>query len=325
MKCSHLAPEARDDLLIRIRQHARTIGPVEDARGICRLAPIGSWSDLSRQHPLLPCKKFVLPSRDLLWSLADGDAHPHASSRPIALIGLYPCDLYALSYLDRVFAGDRAYEQRRCRLWVIGRTCESTPDCFCPPRDEPPFFDLFLAEERIWSGSLGGDSLLKDMACLKEEAVEDEPFPDSFRAGLSLPQAIATDLEKRMPPASSPFWTEEARRCLSCGSCSAVCPTCYCYDMVDEVDARGGVDRLRIWDNCFFTSHGEVAGGHNFRPGRGARLRFRFEHKFLGFGELRGMSSCVGCGRCTRACPVGIDIAAVLQRVQQERGAGDEC
>ena len=112
-----------------------------------------------------------------------------------------------------------------------------------------------------------------------------------------------------------PIWKEEGERCLSCGACSAVCPTCYCYDVVDEAGLDGSVARRREWDNCFFRDHALVAGGHNFRPDRASRLRFRFEHKYLGFGELRGEASCVGCGRCTSACPVAIDLAAVLARL----------
>jgi ferredoxin len=77
----------------------------------------------------------------------------------------------------------------------------------------------------------------------------------------------------------------------------------------------GEIKRQRVWDNCFFRDHGLVAGGHNFRPDRTARLRFRFEHKYLGFGEQRGIISCVGCGRCQRVCPVEINLANVLEKL----------
>jgi ferredoxin len=224
-------------------------------------------------------------------------------------VGILPCDLYALDYLDRAFADDHLYGERRARLFLIGTTCTPSEHCFCPPRREPPPFDLFLAEGRVWSGSAAGEALLRKLSLAVTET--GVPLPECVLTGRVQP--VPADLEERFEASRyRPLWKEIARRCLSCGACSAVCPTCYCYDVVDDARPAGGVKRHREWDNCFFASHALVAGGHNFRPKRADRLRFRFEHKLLGFGALRGVSSCVGCGRCARACPVAIDIAEVL-------------
>ena len=138
--------------------------------------------------------------------------------------------------------------------------------------------------------------------------------PPALPAGDSA--AVPADIEPRFAASRHwPIWKEEGTRCLSCGACSAVCPTCYCYDVVDSAGLDGGVTRWREWVNCFFRDHALVAGGHNFRPDRAERLRFRCEHKYLGFGEMRGESSCVGCGRCAAACPVDIDLSALLNRL----------
>jgi ferredoxin len=97
-----------------------------------------------------------------------------------------------------------------------------------------------------------------------------------------------------------------------------VCPTCYCFDLVDVAGLAAPVCRIRVWDNCFFAEHGQVAGGFDFRAGRAERLRFRVEHKRLGFGDLSGQDSCVGCGRCRTVCPADIDLDRIIERLMTE-------
>jgi sulfhydrogenase subunit beta (sulfur reductase) len=118
------------------------------------------------------------------------------------------------------------------------------------------------------------------------------------------------------------IWEELGERCLSCGSCSLVCPTCYCYDVADEVElgSRDGT-RVRRWDSCLYSSHALVAGGENFRESRASRIKFRFYHKQRGFVAEYGRPSCVGCGRCIEACPVQIDIVEVLNRLRGAENA----
>jgi sulfhydrogenase subunit beta (sulfur reductase) len=116
---------------------------------------------------------------------------------------------------------------------------------------------------------------------------------------------------------SSEVWEELGARCLSCGACSIVCPTCYCFDVQDEVrlGTRAG-ERVRTWDSCLFKTHALVAGGENFRESRASRVKFRFYHKQRGFVAEYGRPSCVGCGRCAAACPAGIDIVSVISMIR---------
>jgi len=311
MRCWTFQKGFEDYLLHFLRREYRVFAPRRGADGVGRLESVESWAELSAGTlPLIPAKKFLLPPHNVLWTLAEGEyREPVSPPDPVALVGLAPCDLYALGYLDQVFAEDSDYQRRRQVMLLVGVSCQATPECFCPLRSEPPSFDLFLADGQIWAGSGRGEDLLRDINSGLSSCT-DHPFPSEFTEGL---RPIPENLEELFTDSLGlPIWHEVGERCLSCGACSAVCPTCYCYEISDEALPDGKVARRREWDNCFFRNHALVAGGQNFRPTRAERLRFRFEHKMLGFGTLRGVASCVGCGRCARACPVDIDIEAVL-------------
>ncbi len=128
----------------------------------------------------------------------------------------------------------------------------------------------------------------------------------------------------------NPIWEELGKRCLSCGNCTPVCPTCYCFDMVDvamfnseKVEAK----RDRVWDSCQFSGFASVAGGENFRPGPVDRLKFWYRHKLHGFNDPIQIPSCVGCGRCTVSCPSGIDdlVGVVLSLQNKQLQKEDSC
>lgn len=314
MKSFRISDRFPDRLVDTLRESHRVLGPVSGRDGLCRLTQVEIWRELSPAAiSLLPPKKVLLPPTDPLWTLIGEEYHAPAPPEPVALAGLPPCDLYGLAYLDLVFAEDPLYRRRREALLLIGAACTPAPECFCPPRREPPPFDLFLENGRIWCGSPAGEGILASLAEDLGEP-EERPLPETLAAseGGGPPESLEQIFRAS---AQNPLWREVGERCVSCGACSAVCPTCYCYDVVDEALPGGEVTRIRTWDNCFFRGHALVAGGHNFRATRAERLRFRFEHKLLGFGNLRGISSCVGCGRCGRACPVEIDISEVLARL----------
>jgi len=308
-------------LLEILAQRGIVMGPVAGEDGVIRLRPVTSWSQLSAGAlPRIPLKKVVFPSGRDIWRWVDGgySAVDGKDAIPAALVGIAPCDLYGLAYLDRVFAEDERYRQRRQGLVLVAAACQADDSCSCPPRTEFPPCDLFLGTDTVWALSDVGESLLSTLSPFIREAqpalsLETMGAP----RGTPLPESIE-DLFQNS--ARNPVWQREAQRCFSCGACSAVCPTCYCYDAVDTALPDGSVTRSLAWDNCFFREHGLVAGGYDFRAGRKARLMFRFEHKRLGFGALRGIDSCVGCGRCLRACPVGISVSAIGEELAKGEG-----
>ena len=114
------------------------------------------------------------------------------------------------------------------------------------------------------------------------------------------------------------FWTKMSSACLSCGVCTFVCPTCYCFDICDETTFGQGT-RRRLWDACMFTDFTLEASGHNPRPQVYQRLRQKICHKYSYSIRKYGVISCVGCGRCTRSCPVNIDIFTFVDEAMKAK------
>ncbi len=286
-------------------------GPVVGTDGISRIQPIKRHPELpTPKLTTIPVKKLLLPPREKVWVYADGRYQRDLPEAPIAVFGLALCDLQAVKYLDLVFAEDAHYRRRRDNTLLIGGLCRVQDGCRCRPEGMAPAGDLFMDEQRLWVLSDRGRAIVDDLGLMQSSVPAMLPWP----VVTDDPQAVMTE-EMFAASTKADIWRDEGRRCLSCGACSAVCPTCYCFDLVDCVDSFDRVTRLRTWDNCFFASHGAVAGGFDFRPDRTARLRFRMEHKRLGFGGLRGVDSCVGCGRCRNACPVDIDLDQIVNQL----------
>jgi sulfhydrogenase subunit beta (sulfur reductase) len=193
-------------------------------------------------------------------------------------------------------------------------------------------FDLFLQDIGDYYLTLVGTARGDDMVLATGplfEPVTDADVNEYKRRSSAKRQAFKLDVEIRDLPEmfemeyESGIWDELGERCLSCGACSMVCPTCYCFDVTDDVElgSRNG-GRTRSWDSCLFSTHALVAGGENFRKTRDSRIKFRFYHKQRGFVAEYGRPSCVGCGRCIVSCPVGIDIIEVLNKLRGVQNVG---
>ncbi len=132
-------------------------------------------------------------------------------------------------------------------------------------------------------------------------------------AEASMSPKIETDgLKKKLDSVfDDPVWQQLTEKCISCGICTYLCPTCHCFDIQDEVRGRKG-RRIRVWDSCSnpeYTLHGS---GYNPRPGRKNRMRNRILHKYQYYPDNFGVIACVGCGRCASNCPVGLSIVEEL-------------
>ncbi len=238
---------------------------------------------------------------------------------PVAIIGARPCDLAALAIQDRVFEDDPHYQVRRRHLFLVAIECSHPAEtCFCHATGHGPGLepecgaDLALTElddgYLIRPGSERGEALLEALPLLD---AADEQFHQAGRQRLEaaarqrrhLPQG---DLAGRlMARLDHPRWEEVAGRCLACGNCTMVCPTCFCHRQEEE-NAGSESTRRRLWDSCFTEGH-SLLHGTPVRAATAARYRQWMTHKLATWQQQFGTEGCVGCGRCLTWCPAGID------------------
>lgn len=303
-------------------------GPVMTGDGVAALRHLDEPGKLRLdcRRTLIPPKKYLLPPREtcLTWTPEKFYEVTGAAPGRIILVGIPACDLHGITYLDRVFLAeppDPLYSARRNLLTLVAVSCEPDDACFCGDVGScrPVGFDLFMGQDEegffLTVGSARGEEIMQCIDHLLIERKSPPPLPTHPELERMKLACVAGETFEK-----SPLWGEFASRCLSCGACSHCCPTCYCFDVREYglLDGRRS-ERAREWDNCLFKAHGEVSGGGSFRRSREERLRYRFQHKYLGFGPLRGVVSCVGCGRCREVCPVGIDLAALFREGNHEQ------
>ncbi len=337
MKILRLAKEKVDLFAAVVQQFGEVHAPVEqDGKFVFK--KLTRWSDarLDYSRSILPPKKYFLPPKQSLfrYNPAKGFVpNTEGLDNRIILFGVHACDVYALNILDQVFGGkynDPYYQTRRKNTVIIGVDCTPDEQCFCRSMRADFVdhgFDLFLFDMGDHYQTHVGTALGDDITIAAGRLLEplDASEIDNYkRRSIAKRKAFRLDVEIRDLPEIfemeyySDMWNELGKRCLSCGACSMVCPTCYCYDVVDDVElgSRAG-SRSRLWDSCLFSSHAIVASGENFREARASRVKFRFYHKQGRFVVEYGRPSCVGCGRCVSACPAHIDMIEVVDRLRR--------
>lgn len=241
------------------------------------------------------------------------------------LFGIRPCDTHALHTLDelfmRYFGDDQFYSSRRKNTVLMAMQCsKACKNGFCTSMGTSQAIghDLLFIERGnqffVIVETEAGEKLI-DKKFLKQTGdaapsakVECEKELDTGDLGKNLYKNFGHKV-----------WGEEAERCLSCSSCTQVCPTCYCYITDDEFDFGSNTEssRFRKLDSCQLKRFTRVAGNHVFRESRKARLRQFVLHKLSYYEENHGMQLCVGCGRCISACPVKIDLTYIANKIQK--------
>jgi ferredoxin len=259
--------------------------------------------------------------------------------KPVFLFGVRPCDVKSFEIMDIHFSGtgavDPYWQKRREATTILGYAFDlNTPadgaDFYSTlgiGAADPEGSDIFMMKkdkDLLLKGiTPKGEKLLVELNSLADASADDQKyFDDTVAAGRAFKtrftcvdaKSIAKKLEDLFH--KTDFWEKVSDACLSCGACTFVCPTCYCFDICDETLFSHGI-RRRVWDACMFTDFTLEASGHNPRTNVYQRLRQKVSHKYSFHVRKYGVISCVGCGRCTRACPVNIDIFSIVDEAMK--------
>lgn len=256
------------------------------------------------------------------------------------IVGSRPCDAKGFLIYDRPYTEtdtpDPYYKGRREQTTVVTMSCQSpSAGCFCTgvgggPADkegsdvlitelETGYFIEAITEkgkEIVQQSGVEGGGSHEAEARKKQDAVRTrvkDPF-DADGKPKVLPELFEND----------EFWETALAKCVSCGACTYLCPTCYCFNITDEKTFDKG-ERVRSWDGCMYNHFTREASGHNPRPAKYQRFKNRVGHKFLFYPEkYNGVIACCGCGRCIRYCPMSVDISEVVSNLQKPTGSASD-
>lgn len=297
--------------------------------------------DMTCAIPRIPAKEGLLPRTEILFRYhLEKDKEeiiPPPAPKPQALLGLHVCDIRAINVLDAVFsaepAPDQPYLACRALTTLIGRgSLEDVPAAFFLDLGIDPLdnggCDLFLVP-------LGPERYALEIITDKGRALEPayQRFKNASSENIALIaetrrqsamkvqrgfdlEKIGAKLEKLF---DSAIWNHAHEKCVGCGVCAFLCPTCHCFDIQEETRGKEGT-RVRVWDTCQFDLFTRHASGHNPRLSQKARARQRIMHKFCYGIERFKIPFCVGCGRCVNYCPVNNDLRIILKEIQEAPG-----
>jgi sulfhydrogenase subunit beta (sulfur reductase) len=315
-----------NDFLTDLMRYNELVAPVKTDES--RFETIKDISKIQLAlHTYFPAKKFFFKKHQTMFTAEDGrftEPELKAEKKQRVMLGLKRCDLNSIKRQDIMFmkeTKDPYYLEERERTILIGYHCRQQADeyCFCSSMDLGDYYDLMLYDKE--------DAYLVEIGSDKGRAFVERYRKYFWDTDLFLraeDRRIDTKLQLNKRDISQyyghPDWKKGTDICFSCAACVTLCPSCYCFDLYDETDAKlSRTRRKRNWASCQLPCFTKVAGGHVFRQTREDRFKHRIYHQLQYFKDRHGMSLCTGCGRCIRGCPTRINFVKILNEMQEQK------
>ncbi len=342
MRYAYLEKEDLGKFIDLLKVKRKVVAPVKKENKFV-FAEVEGIGEVSMDYipTILPPKKYVFPQEETLGTFKMGETRIKDTAlelEPVAVFAVHTCDIDGMECLDAVFHNDPSdpyYKKRRGALMIIGYECMSPCDEHATCRDMDTHkpkagYDMMLSDSGdkyiVHVNSSAGAEIIESSPIFNTEDEAEiksrlkkirEEKEARFDKKLDADFMELPGIFDKMYDAAT--WEAVGKKCVSCGNCTAVCPTCYCFDIQDDVklDITGG-ERKRIWDSCQLEEFAEVAGGENFREGRDSRQRHRFYRKFNYPVKKYNKNFCTGCGRCTRACVADISLIETVNDLTKE-------
>jgi sulfhydrogenase subunit beta (sulfur reductase) len=331
----------KDDLntwITHLKKKAKLYAPKKKENQFV-FRPVKDINDISLKYipTILPPKKYYFPQKEKLFKFG---VNPFKTSKAISefeefiLFGVHTCDIAGIQCMDVVFREspeDPNYLNRKDKMIIIGieclEYCDKYANCTSMGTHVPRGgYDLMMVDLGdnfiLHVNSEKGEKLVSGLGYIKEADEKEMSQLERVREAKKkvFKEEFISSLQKVHEAFGNNFasgvWKDVGRRCVACGNCTAVCPTCYCFDVMDDMElSLASGTRYRVWNSCQMDDFAKVAGGEDFRKGRDSRQRHRYYRKFKYPVDKFNRYFCVGCGRCTRTCMADINLVETVNSI----------
>lgn len=343
MRFVYLAKNDLGKLIKRLRSNWRVVAPIKKENQFV-FAPVEEVDEISLDYipTILPPKKYYMPQHEKLGDFKLSDtamSNVAIEMEPTIIFAAHTCDIDGIECLNIVFKNNPAdpyFTKRQKNILVIGyecmKPCDEYATCITMDTHSPKAgYDIMITDTGdkyiLHVNTKEGDALIGNAPIfikadndVKSELkkLRDKKLKE-FNINLA---AKYSELSKIFEKSyNAKVWSSVGKKCVSCGNCTAVCPTCYCFDVYDTVNldmVKG--NRNRVWDSCQLDDFAVVAGGENFRKERSSRQQHRYYRKFDYPVRKYNKFFCTGCGRCTRTCMAKISLIETVNELTKECG-----
>jgi len=330
-----------DEFIRKLASIQKLVAPVKKGVKNFVFNEVSSADEISLKYipTILPPKKYFFPPQETLleYNISKKEYKAAFEYERMTIFGVHTCDLAGIQCLNMVFSDspkDINYLARKDKIAIIGLECNEycdeyascgVMDTYLPNGGYDLFFTDLGSYFMVHINTLLGENIIENIGLFSTARGDNINELNKLRQGKRdiFKDEVNTSHKALKSVFDNGFkaqvWDDLDRRCLSCGNCTNVCPTCYCFDIIDDInfDLNTG-RRYRVWDSCQSESFAKITGGKNFREERGSRQRHRYMRKFKYPVEKYSRYFCTGCGRCSRQCMAGINLKETIDSLVEE-------